>query len=214
MADRITLSLQPRDTLGKKVKHLRSGGITPVHLYGPGIPSQSLQCRGKDLLKTLALAGGNTPISISVEGEKDEYLAFVREIQWDPVRSGLFHVDFLRAEATQRMSAEVPVILAGDSPGARQVSGTVVQQLRSVTVEALPLEMPPNITIDVSSLTAPDSVIRAGAIPLPPDSTLLTDPDALVARIEVARAVEGEVAELPEGALADEPQGPEPEAGT
>ena len=208
MADRITLSLQPRDTLGKKVKRLRSEGITPVHLYGPGIPSQSLQCRGKDLLKTLAQAGGNTPVSISVEGEKDEYLAFVREVQWDPVRSGLVHVDFLRAEATQRMSAEVPVVLTGDSPGARQVSGTVVQQLRSVTVEALPLEMPQDIRIDISSLTEPDSVIRAGDISLPRDATLLTDHDALVARIEVARVAE-EVAV--EGAPTAEPQAPDEE---
>ena len=196
MTDMITLKLQPRSTLGKKVKRLRRAGIVPVHLYGPGIASRSLQCQGPELIKALTKAGRNTPISITIEGEGDEYLAFVREIQWDPIRSTLFHVDFLRAEATQRVSAEVPVVLTGQSPGARESSGTVVQQLRSLTVEALPLGMPQDIRVDLSSLTQPDSVMRAGDIPLPSDTTLLNDPTEVVARIEVAR-VEAVVEEAP-----------------
>ena len=194
MADGITLKLQPRAVVGKKVKNLRRAGIAPVHLYGPGIAPRSLQCQGQELVKVLARAGGNTPISITVEGEQSEYLAFVREVQWDPRKGNLFHVDFLRAEATQRLSAEVPVVLAGESPGAREVFGTVVQLLRSLTVEALPLDMPQDVTADLAWLAQPDSVIRAGDIPLPTGVTLLTNTDAAVARIEVARV---EVVEEP-----------------
>ena len=199
MADKLTITLQTRSTLGKKVKRLRHQGIIPVHLYGVGIADRSLQCQGKELIKVLTQAGGNNPVSITVEGEKDEHLAFVREVQWDPIRGDLFHVDFLRAEATQRVSAEVPVVLAGVSPGAREVSGTVVQQLHSVTVEALPLDMPRDIQLDLSSLTQPDGVLRAGDILLPPVATLLTDPDEVVARIQVARVeVVGEAAPVTE----------------
>ena len=202
MADRITLTLEPRKTLGKKVKRLRRAGIIPVHLYGPGIEPRSLQIQGPELVRVLTQAGGNTPISITVGGEPEEYLAFAREIQWDPVRGTLVHVDFLRAEATQRMTAEVPVILEGDSPGARTVFGTVVQQLRSVTVEALPMDMPRDIILDLSVMTEPDSVIRVGDITLPAGATPITDPEAMIARIEVARAeeaVEGAAEPLAEG---------------
>ena len=184
MTNRTSLRLQSRDTLGKKVKRLRQSGIIPVHLYGSGIASRPLQCGAQELMKVMAQASGNTPISISVEGEAEEYLAFVREVQWEPVRGNLFHVDFLRAESTRRVSAEVPVLLVGESSAARRISGTVVQQLRSVTIEALPLEMPQDLKVDLSPLTEPNSTIRARDIDLPSGATLVSDPDGVVARIE------------------------------
>ena len=196
MADRLTLELQPRNTLGKKVRSLRRAGIIPVHLYGPGIDPRPLQCEGRTLIRALSQAGGSTAISITVDG--DEHLAFVREIQWDPIRGDLFHVDFLRADVTQLASAEVSVVLIGDSPGAREVNGTVVQQLRSLSIEALPLDMPQELSVDLSSLTQPDGIIRAGDVPLPSNSTLLTDPENVVARIEASSVAEPEaVGETP-----------------
>ena len=207
MTDRLTLTLQTREALGRKVKALRRGGIVPVHLYGPNIASQSLQCESRELIKVLAQAGRNNPVTITVQGEKEEHLAFVREIQWNPIRGDLFHVDFLRAELTQRVAAEVPMVMVGDSPGARQAMGTVVQQLRTVNVVALPLEMPSQLTLDLSTLTERDGVLRAGDASLPEGATLLTAPDTVVARIQVARAeaFEGE-AEAPEAEAPSEPE--------
>lgn len=192
MADRITLVLEPRTTTGKKVKRLRQAGTIPVHLYGAGIASRTLQCQRPTLVRVLALAGGNTPVTVTVEGDDDEHLAFIREVQWDPIRGDLVHVDFFRTEATQRVSAEVPITFAGDSPGARLASGIVVQQLRSAVVEALPLDMPAELVVDLSTLTEPDGILRAGDIVMPEDTTLISDADGVVARIEVAA---GEVAE-------------------
>ncbi len=192
MADRITLKLQPRVTLGKKVKRLRKAGIIPIHLYGPTVTPRPLQSRFQELIKVLTQAGGSTAISITIDGESEEHLAFVREIQWDPIRGDLFHVDLLRAEANQSVSAEVRVVLTGASPGAREAQGTVVQQLYFLTIEALPLEMPQEVSVNLSALARLDDVIRAGDISLPPGATLVSDPDDLVARIAVAR---GEVVE-------------------
>ena len=203
-SDRLTLELQPRNTFGKKVRSLRRAGIIPVHLYGPGIDPLSLQCESRTLIRALAQAGGSTAISIKVDG--DEHLAFVREVQWDPVRGALFHVDFLRAEVTQPVSAEVSLVLVGDSPGAREVNGTVVQQLRSLTIEALPLDMPQDLSVDLSSLTQPDGIIRAGDVPLPDNNTLLTDPENVVARIEVPTAVAEPEVESSEDAPVEEQQ--------
>jgi large subunit ribosomal protein L25 len=205
VADRITLTLEPRTTTGKKVKRLRQAGIIPVHLYGSGISSRTLQCQRPTLIRVLALAGGNTPITVSVEGDEDEHLAFVREVQWDPIRGDLVHVDFLRAEATQRVSAEVPITLTGDSPGARLANGIVVQQLRSVVVEALPLDMPAELVVDLAMLTEPDGVVRAGDLVMPEDTTLISDADGVVVRIEVAAAAEGP--EVREEAPAEEEGG-------
>ena len=208
MADTITLELQSRETIGKKVGLLRRDGIIPVHLYGPGTSSRSLQCQGAELAKVVARAGGSTPIMITVAGERGQHLVFVREVQRHPVRGNLLHVDFLRTEATQRVSAEVPMTLVGDSPGARSVAGTVVLQLHMIKVEALPLDMPREISIDLSPLTEPNAVIRCGDIALPSGSTLVSDPEDVVVRIEIPKApVEEEISE-PE-AVAAEPEGGE-----
>ncbi|MCH8989953.1 MAG: 50S ribosomal protein L25 [Chloroflexi bacterium] len=186
----IELELDPRELTGKKVRRLRRAGIVPVHLYGPGMEPRSLQCQAARLIRVLARAGGATPITITIQGESGTHLAFAREIQWDPRRDDLLHVDLLAADVTRPVTAQVPIILTGESPGARNVSGTVMQQLRTADVQALPLEMPSQIEIDLEVMTEPDSVIRASDLNIPDTATLLTDSEELVARIELPRVME------------------------
>ena len=194
-SDTINLTLTPREIQGKKVKALRRQGIIPVHLYGPGVESRSLQCEFPVLVAALAKAGGNTPVAITVEGEQGSQLAFTREIQWGPRRDDILHVDFLVAEASRPISAQVPVTLVGESPGAIAAGGAVVQQQRDVTVEALPLEVPRELVVDLAVLTDADGVLRAADVPLPANVVLLGDAEDVIARIEVQRAALGEEVE-------------------
>ena len=210
----VSLELEPRELIGKKVKRLRREGIIPVHLYGQGVESRALQCQAPKLIQVLSRAGGNTPITITVRGEGGSQLAFAREIQWNPRRDDLTHVDFLVAEATRLVSAQVPIILIGESPGARSSGGTVMQQLRNVDVEALPLEMPGQIEVDIAVLTEAAGVIRAGDLAFAANVNLLTDPDEVVVRIEAARVAEDELIAEDEEAVADADaeEGGEPES--
>ena len=204
MAEQISLRLEPRSVLGKKVKRLREAGVTPVHLYGPGIPSQALQGQRGELVRVLARAGRNVPVALTVPGQREPDLAMVRHIQWDPVRGDLVHVDFLRVEMAQIISAEIPLVFKGESPGARAASGTVVQRLHHVEVEARPLDLPRELEVDLSLLTEPDGMLRVGDVTLPPNVSLVTDPEVIVATIEVARAEVEAAAE--EAAQAEEPE--------
>ena len=201
MANRITLSLETRTIMGKQVKKLRKAGTVPVHLYGPSISPRFLQCATPDLLRVLVQAGSNTPVFVTLPDSGEEHLAFVREVQWEPLRGTLLHVDLLQTEVSQRISAEVPVLLEGESQAAREAGGTVGQVLRTLSVEALPLDMPGDLRVDVSVLTEDSNVLRAGDIPLPGNVTLLTDPEEMVARIEMpVRAGEAAVEEAEETA--------------
>lgn len=184
------LTLDPRAMLGKKVKQLRKTGVIPVHLYGPEMDSRALQCTQRDVLRALSRTGGTTPIAVTINGESGEFLTFAREVQWDPVRGDILHVDFMAVRATERMTAQVPINLVGESPGAREVGGSIIQQLRELTVEALPLEVPSEVEVNLDSLTDPAGVIRAGDIPLPANVILLTEAEEVVARIEALRAEE------------------------
>ena len=208
----IKLELEPREVLGKKVKQLRRAGTVPVHFYGPGIDSRSLQCEQKQLLRALARAGTTNPVNLSVSGEGGERLAFAREIQWGPIRGELLHVDFLAVSATERVSAQVPINLEGESPGARETGGAVAQVLYNLDVEALPLEIPNEIVIDLSVLVDANSVVRAGDLSLDSNVTMLTDPDSMVVRVDAGRlavADEEEAAEEAEAAEAEEADGEE-----
>ena len=195
----IQLDLEPPVVLGKKVKTLRKAGIIPVHLYGPGIDDKALQCDQPTLIKALSHAGGTTPIIIIVPGEITDQLVFAREIQWEPVRGTILHVDLLAVRTDQMVSAQVPISLTGDSPGAREAGGTVILQLREVSVEAMPLEIPGEILVDLAQLTDPNGAIRAGDLDLGGNVTLTTDADEVIARIEVARAVEETMDTIEEG---------------
>ena len=208
----ISLELSPREVLGKKVKRLRQQGVIPVHLYGPGVDPQPLQCETTKLVDVLVRAGGNTAVTVTVQGGQETHLAFAREIQWDPRRDDILHVDFLAVDASRPVSAQVPITLIGESPGARTAGGTVMQQLRDLNVEALPLEVPRELELDLTMLTEPDGVLRAADIVIPGNVTLLTDPEDVVVRIEVLRAVEEGVFAEDEGADASTESEDEPEA--
>ena len=203
----VQLELQPRELMGKKVGRLRRAGIIPVHLYGPGIESRALQCAARQLIPILAAAGASSPISVSIEGEQGSHLAFAREIQWDPTRDTVLHVDLLAADVSRAVTAQVNIVFVGEAPGAVRTGGNVSQLLFSIDVSALPLDMPAQAEVDLGVMTSDDSVIRAGDIPLPPEVALLTDPEEMVARIDVPRgaiaAVEVEEEEAAEEAEAE-----------
>lgn len=185
------LQLQPRELLGKKVGRLRRAGIIPVHLYGPGIESRALQCASRQLITILAAAGASSPINVTIEGESGTHLAFAREIQWDPTRDTVLHVDLLAADVSRPVTAQVNVVLNGEAPGAVRTGGIVTQLLFSIEVSALPFDMPAQADVDLSVLVTEDSVLRAGDIPLPPGATLLTDGEEMVVRIDIPRGAVG-----------------------
>ena len=185
----VQIELDPRELTGKKVGRLRRAGIVPVHLYGPGMEPRALQCQTTQLIRVLATAGGATPIQITIQGDE------------------LLHVDLLAADVSRPVTAQVPVILVGESAGARNVSGTVMHQLRTVDIQALPLEMPSQIEVDISVMEEADSVIRVSDLPVPESSTILSDLEELVVRIELPRVAEEVAFAGEEGLEGEEAEG-------
>jgi large subunit ribosomal protein L25 len=177
-----TLSLSQRTVTGKKVKQLRRQGILPVHIYGKGIDSLSLQGVTGELRRLLLQIGTNIPVSIQVEGSEGENICFVRDVQRHPVTEDLLHIDFIRVDVTQTISAEVPITLMGTAP-ATQRGGTLLQPLTSLLVEALPRDIPVSVEADVSGLDDFEKSIVVRDIPIADNVTVLTDQDEFVARV-------------------------------
>ena len=220
--DAPTLKLAARATTGKKVKRLRRDGIVPVHMYGGTITPSTLQVDVRILRRVLPQVGRNVPLTVEVDGQNGDNICFVREVQRHPVTEEILHVDFLRVEATQQVSAEVPLVLAGEAPAVRNLGGTLVQPLQALLVEALPMDMPASFEVDVSGLEDFEKTVRVSDVAAPSGVTFLTDAEEMIARVmpprveeevEVEAEEEGlEEGEVPEG---EEAEGEAPaEAGS
>ncbi len=182
-----TLKLDRRTLLGKKVRSLRRQGVIPVHVYGAGIEPANLQVDDRTLNRLLLQVGSNIPVSVEYEGQNEESICFVREIQRHPVSETVIHVDFLRVDITRIVAAEVPVTLVGSSPAVSQMAGTLLQNIQSLTIEALPMNMPAEVTVDISALVDFDTTLAVGDVEAPSDATILNDPEDVIVRVAPPR---------------------------
>jgi len=200
MSKQIALAAQPRAGTGKgEARALRRQGRVPAVAYGAGLGSTSLWVDARELYHVLHTdAGLNAVIALDVDGET--HLALAREIHRHPVRREILHVDFVTIDRDIKVTVEVPIQLRGEAPGVEQ-GGVLNQELYSVSVEVLPLEVPDHLVLDVSGLNLGD-VKRVSDLTLPEGVTALTDPEHNVVSV-VAPTVEEE----PEEAEVEEAEG-------
>ena len=201
-----TLITSIRKIKGKKVKTLRDKGQMPLHLYGYGIESLSLEAPYKEVMSILTEAGRTTPVIIKIDGEKD-IVTLIREVSQNPISGMVQHVDFMKVDEDKPVEIEVPIILEGEAPGIKGGAGTVTQAIYSVIVSAKPFEVPRNLTVDVSPLIDLSSVIKISDIKLPEGVDFVGDTNIALTWIqpprvieEVTPEIEGEEGELGEGA--------------
>jgi len=212
--DVVTLKLSARSVTGKKVKRLRRDGTVPVHVYGRGVESNVFQAEAQVLRRVLPQVGTNIPLSLELDGETGENICFVREVQRHPVTEDVLHVDFLRVDVSRVIQAEVPITLTGAAPAVRELGGTLLQPLLSLLIEALPMNVPASLDVDVSDLDDFDKGVYVRDIALASTVTLITAPDDLIARVSPPRIeVEEEtVAEEAEFDLGEGEEGEPPDA--
>jgi large subunit ribosomal protein L25 len=183
--DKIELKVANREILGKKVKHLRRQGITPVHVFGHGIESLALQCDTKELERVLGQAGQTRLVSLRLAKEKKPRTVVVREFDRDWRRGELVHVDFYQVRMEEKIRLEIPVVLIGEAPALKAKTNMLDHELATFTVECLPAKIPDSIEVDISFLTELDQTIRVKDITLDKDITVLNNPDLVVAKISL-----------------------------
>jgi large subunit ribosomal protein L25 len=203
------LAVQERTVMRKKVSTLRRQGITPIHLYGPGIESQVFQVDTKLLRKTLSVVGYNRPVEVAPDGSSETHLAFVREIQFHPLTIEVVHVDFLRVDMTKKTRVDVPIELVGESAAVRVHGGSMIQAMYTVSVEAVPMEIPAIVSVDVSGIDTFDKNIHVRDLEVGQGVTIVTDGDQMVAHVAApvnAAALDEQEAEAAAPAEAAEPE--------
>jgi len=186
------LKATKRHIEGKKVKQLRQQGVTPAHLFGPGVESLAIQCETPALNNVLVDAGHTQLVSLKLGHEHTPRTVMVREVQLDNFKGGILHVDFYQVKLTENIRVNVPIALKGESVAAKMKGNSLVQELNELTVLCLPANIPSAIEVDISPLITADQMIRVKDLPAIKDVNIVNEPGVVVARIavEVVEVVE------------------------
>lgn len=191
--ERIELSAEPRTVTGKQVNRLRRAGWVPAVMYGHGFEPLPLQLKERQLRQVLAHVTGSQLISVKIGSQSEPEMALVRDVQRNPIKGSLLHIDFYRVRMDERLRTEIPLVLEGESPAVRQKEGILLQGLSTIEVECLPSDLVGAITVDLSSLVKIDQSIYVRDLAIPAGIEVLTDPDEMVVR--VVPLAEEEIAE-------------------
>jgi large subunit ribosomal protein L25 len=212
--ERTKLVVAQRERLGSaESRRLRKEGLVPGVLYGNGEPV-AICIAERELRRALTGAAGlHSILDVEIDGKGQTHASILKEYQVDPVRGGVTHVDLQEVRLDKPIQAAVSVQLLGgdDAPGVRE-GGVLSQPLREVTVEALPLEMPEHIDLDVSGMEI-GGTLRISDLTAPEGATLLDDSEMVVATVTApTKVVEPEPTE--EELAAMEAEGEEGEEST
>jgi large subunit ribosomal protein L25 len=218
--ERTKLIVVQREGLGSaESRRLRREGLVPGVLYGNGEPV-AISIAERELRRALTGAAGlHSILDVEIDGKGETHASILKEYQVDPVRGGVTHVDLQEVRLDQVIQASVTVMLLGgeDAPGVRE-GGVLSQPLREVTAEALPLEVPERIELDVSGMDL-GGTLRIADLTAPEGVTLLDDPELVVATVTAPTKVvepeptEEELAELEAAEGEEGEEGAEGEAG-
>jgi large subunit ribosomal protein L25 len=195
MPQQLELRAERRTTVTKGLRALRQAGYVPANLYGPAMESIPLQVELKAFQGIARRARPTTMINLTIEPEAQARSVYLQHVQWQFIRHEPFHLDFYAVDMTRHMRSAIQLVFHGESPAARSAEVMVIQPVSQVHVEALPKDMPQSIDVDLSVLTEVDQTIHARDLKLPNGVTLLSDPDELIARVQLARGAVEEAKE-------------------
>lgn len=189
MSDDNKLSVELRTSFGKgAARKIRAASKIPAVLYGHGTDPVHVTLPGHETM--LITRRSNSILELDIEGTHQ--LALVKDIQRDPVRQIIEHIDLVIVRAGERVEVEVPVHIEGES-----YPGTIhVVETNTLLLEVLATAIPQNVVVSIEGLEE-GAQIQAHEITLPEGAKLITDPEILVVNISLPRA---EVAEGDEAA--------------
>jgi large subunit ribosomal protein L25 len=213
--ERVKIEVEEREEVGSAAsRRLRRDGFIPGVLYGRGKKPHAIRIGERDLRKALTgPAGLHAILDVVLAGQKTTHPSILKDYQADVISGRLAHIDLQEVRLDQSIQAQVVIELVGEAAGSIE-GGVLSQVTREINVEALPLEVPERIEVDVSSMQMGDT-LRLSDVIAQDGVTFLDDPEeTVIATVTVPTQIiepepeeEEELAEgeeLPEGEEAPE----------
>jgi len=196
MSDDNKLVAEPRDQFGKgAARKIRAAGKIPAVIYGHGSEPQHVTLPGHQV--GLILRKANALLDLDLDGKSQ--LALVKDVQKDPVRQIIEHIDLIVVKKGEKVQVEVPVHVVGEA-----APGTVLEQeAHTLLVEVSAIAIPESLQISVEGVEAVTH-LAATEVQLPEGSVLISDPETLVVSVVLptVASTDDETAEAPAAAEA------------
>ncbi|MFQ6108936.1 MAG: 50S ribosomal protein L25 [Candidatus Aminicenantales bacterium] len=203
-----TIKAEKRGVFGKNAaRRLRREGRIPVILYGADTDSIPLMVNKKDVIRILkSESGENTIFKVSFNSENRN--AMIKEIQRDPVSDEILHSDLIQISMDKTIQVSVPLVFEGEAVGVKAEGGFVDVITREVEIECLPMDIPENIGVDISSLHLNQS-LKVEDITPPEGVKIMTDPQTVIVHLEAPTIEEEEEVVEEEEEIIGEEEEPE-----
>jgi large subunit ribosomal protein L25 len=186
------IKAESRTEFGKgAARRIRRADKVPAVIYGHGNDPIHVTLPGHDTMLAIKHGGANAVLNIEVDGKVQ--LALTKQIQADPIKGHLEHIDFVAVRKGEKVTVEVPVHLVGEAKS----DALVVTEQNVVSIEAEATHIPENIEISIEGAEVGTQILASDLV-LPSGSTLLLDPETLIVNIThapTAEEVESELAE-------------------
>lgn len=188
---------------------LRENGNVPAVVYGPKQEAIQITLSGKEFDKVLKEAGESTIVELT--GLKETAEVLIKDVDFNPVKNQVVHVDFYAIERGKEMTTHVPLEFVGEAPVEENKLGNVTKVLHEVTVTCLPKDLPSHIDVDLSVLATIEDKIHVSDLKLPAGVAVDMDADETVAVVSVAKEEVEEVSEVDMDSIEVEKKGKEEE---
>ncbi|GAA4185192.1 50S ribosomal protein L25/general stress protein Ctc [Gryllotalpicola kribbensis] len=194
MADKLTAEI--RESFGKgAARKIRAAHKIPAVIYGHGTDPRHVTLPGHETM--LLIRKANAILELDIAGQSE--LTLVKDVQRDPVRQIIEHIDLVVVKRGEKVTVDVPVHVEGEPFG----SAIAEQDASTVTVEVEATNIPERVVVDVEGKEA-GTHITAGDLELPAGATLVTEPETLIVGIVLPAApADEETAEAAEAAEAE-----------
>jgi large subunit ribosomal protein L25 len=187
---------------GEDIRVTRKAGNIPAVVYGKHLTTPlHIMCNKNDFIKKYKEAGQST--TLTLEGDGVDQMVLIHDFQREPISDVVIHVDFLAVSKDEKVTAEVPVKLIGESAVEKLGQGKIQLVKDFVEVEALPQDLPHDIQIDISVIETPADAIFVKDVVVSKKVKILDDEDqAVVTVLVLTEEVEEAPTAAPEAAAA------------
>ena len=205
--EKVVLKATPRSATGRQVRALRRSGLLPAVIYGHNVEPISISLEGREAGRVLGRLSSSSLITIDLEGK--EFPSLVRENQQNHIKRTLIHVDFMVVSLTEKIHANVGIVLTGNSPAVKDFNAMLINGLNELEVEAFPQDLPESIIVDISSLVKIGDGIHVRDIVISDKVQILDTPDEMIVLATPPAKEEVEEVVTPEAAVVAETAEPE-----